>query len=72
MNATLTIRMDSELKRQFTEVVEELGLDAPTVVRMLAVQTVRTRSVPLSLSIAQSERDTLDFLESVRVEWGEW
>jgi addiction module RelB/DinJ family antitoxin len=64
--------MDSELKRQFTEILEEIGLDAPTAVRMLAVQTVRTRQVPLSLSAAQSEKDTMVFLDSIRAEWGEW
>ena len=71
MNTTLTIRMDSKLKRQFTEVLEEIGLDAPTAVRMFAVQTVKTRSVPLSLSAIKHEEDTLAFLDSIRAEWGE-
>ncbi|MDR0990527.1 MAG: type II toxin-antitoxin system RelB/DinJ family antitoxin [Propionibacteriaceae bacterium] len=73
---TLTVRMDAELKQQFTTVVESLGLDAPTVVRMLAVQTVRQQRVPLSLSanleVNSSENETLDFLDSVRSDWGEW
>ena len=72
MNTTLTIRMDSELKRQFNEVLAEVGLDAPTAVRMFATQTVRAKSVPLSLSGTQSDRDTLNFLENVRAEWGDW
>ena len=72
MNSTLTIRMDSELKRQFNEVLEEIGLDAPTAVRMLAVQTVKTRKVPLSMSATHSETDTLLFLDSIRADWGEW
>ena len=72
MNTTLTIRMDSELKRQFIEVLEEIGLDAPTAVRMLAIQTVRTRSVPLTLSANYDERDTLTFLDSIRAEGSEW
>ncbi len=72
MNSTLTIRMDSELKQQFTQVLEEIGLDAPTAVRMLAIQTVKTRQVPLSLSANYSENDTMAFLDNVRAEWGEW
>ena len=56
MNSTLTVRMDSELKRQFTEIVESLGLDAPTVVRMLARQTVNNQAIPLTLSAAKNER----------------
>jgi len=72
MNTTLTVRMDSELKRQFTDVLNSLGLDAPTVVRMLATQTVRNKEVPLSLSVADSELDTIAFLDSIRADWGEW
>jgi len=65
--------MDSELKQQFTQVVESLGLDAPTVVRMLAKQTVQNRAIPLSLSIGAPPRDnTLAFLEGVHADWGEW
>jgi len=72
MSSTLTVRMDSELKRQFSEVLESLGLDAPTAVRMLAKQTVRDKRVPLALSMAESEHNTLGFLDSVRADWGEW
>jgi addiction module RelB/DinJ family antitoxin len=65
--------MDSKLKQEFTEIVEALGLDAPTVVRMLAAQTVRNRAIPLSLSARDAdERSTLTFLEGVRADWGEW
>jgi addiction module RelB/DinJ family antitoxin len=65
--------MDGELKREFSEIVESLGLAAPTVVRMLAKQTVLTKTIPLSLSVPEStERDTMAFLDSVRADWGEW
>ena len=73
MKDTLSVRMEPELKKEFIEVVESLGLDAPTAVRMFAVQTVKTRSVPLSLSAkALEESDTMTFLDSIRTEWGEW
>jgi addiction module RelB/DinJ family antitoxin len=72
VNSTLTVRMDSDLKRRFTEVVEAVGLDAPTVVRMLATQTVATKTIPLSLSATRNERGTMDFIDSVRSDWGEW
>jgi antitoxin component of RelBE/YafQ-DinJ toxin-antitoxin module len=64
--------MDSDLKRRFCEVVDAVGLDAPTVVRMLATQTVASRTIPLSLSAAGGERDSMAFMESVRADWGEW
>jgi antitoxin component of RelBE/YafQ-DinJ toxin-antitoxin module len=54
----------------YTEIVNELGLDAPTVVRMLIQQTVNQKAVPLSLSIKQSAPDTtLRFLDGVRADW---
>ena len=73
MTSTLTIRMDNELKQQFTQIVESLGLDAPTVVRMLAKQTVQNRAIPLSLSLdAPSTANMLTFLDGIRADWGEW
>jgi addiction module RelB/DinJ family antitoxin len=72
MNTTLTVRMDSDLKRRFSEVVESVGLDAPTVVRMLVTQTVAHRKIPLSLSAIGGEQDSMAFMDSVRADWGEW
>jgi DNA-damage-inducible protein J len=78
MTTTLTVRLDDELKRQFTEVVESVGLDVPTVVRMLATQTVRDRAIPLSLRsnratpAEQSEQETMRFLDATRADWGQW
>ncbi|MCL2807648.1 MAG: type II toxin-antitoxin system RelB/DinJ family antitoxin [Coriobacteriia bacterium] len=73
MNETLSVRMDQELKREFTKIVESLGLDAPTAVRMFATQTVKAKAVPLSLSArALDEKDTMAFLDSVRADWGDW
>jgi addiction module RelB/DinJ family antitoxin len=72
MNSTLTVRIDAELKRQFVEVLDKLGLDAPTAVRMLATQTVKANALPLSLSAGHTSPDTLAFLEGIHAEWGDW
>jgi addiction module RelB/DinJ family antitoxin len=72
LNTTLTVRMDSDLKRRFSEVVEAVGLDAPTVIRMFATQTVANRRIPLSLSAPVGEHDSMAFVDSVRADWGEW
>ena len=73
MNDTLTVRLDPELKRSFIEIVETLGLDAPTAIRMFATQTVRNRALPLSLSDRSiNEQNTMHFLDTVRSDWGEW
>lgn len=70
---TLSVRMDADLKAQFNAVVASVGLDAPTVVRMLAVQTVRQKAIPLSLAApAQSEQADLAWLDEVRAPWGAW
>ena len=73
MTTTLTIRMDEELKAQFSEIAAEVGLDAPSVVRMLAVQTVRNRAIPLSL-IAPPKREQadMDWLDQARADWNAW
>lgn len=72
MSTTLTIRMDEQLKQDFLEVVSEIGLDAPTVIRMLAIQTVKQRRVPLSLSADLTTDNTMEFLDDYRADWGAW
>jgi addiction module RelB/DinJ family antitoxin len=64
--------MDEDLKGEFSRIVESLGLDAPTAVRMLVTQTVRDHALPLSLTQNRAPETTIDFLDSVRADWGEW
>jgi len=63
--------MDPELKEKFGAVAAAVGLDAPTVVRMLAVQTVRQQAIPLSLS-ASGEHTDIAWLDQARADWGSW
>jgi DNA-damage-inducible protein J len=73
MSTLLTVRVDENLKKEFNEIVTSLGLDAPTVVRMLIRQTVNQKTVPLSLSVKEVRGDsTMNFLDEVRADWGEW
>ncbi|MDR2114434.1 MAG: type II toxin-antitoxin system RelB/DinJ family antitoxin [Bifidobacteriaceae bacterium] len=72
MSATLSVRIEPELKAEFLGVLKEVGLDAPSVIRMLAVQTVRERRIPLSLAAQSEPTSTMDFLDSVRASWGDW
>jgi addiction module RelB/DinJ family antitoxin len=73
MNSTLTVRIDNELKKEFADIVNTLGLDPPTVVRMLIQQTVNQKAVPLSLSLQHGDaNDTMNFLDGVRADWGDW
>jgi len=71
MSVTLTVRMDPELKAEFSAIAATVGLDAPTVVRMLAVQTVRDQAIPLSLVVPKSSEQTdMAWLDEVRADWG--
>lgn len=73
MNSTLTIRLDEHTKQEFTDIVNELGLDPPTVVRMLIQQTINQKAVPLSLSLKRGDSNsTMNFLDEVRADWGTW
>jgi len=65
--------MDAELKAQFSAIAASVGLDAPTVVRMLAVQTVRQKAIPLSLKAPDaSESADMAWLDEARSDWGAW
>lgn len=73
MTTTLTVRMDPDLKDKFSAIAASVGLDAPTVVRMLAVQTVRQKAIPLSLSaLDPHEQNGMTWLDEARSEWGSW
>jgi DNA-damage-inducible protein J len=50
-DTSISIRVDSELKRQSEHILAQLGLNMGTVVNMLFHQIVRDKAVPLSLSL---------------------
>jgi addiction module RelB/DinJ family antitoxin len=65
MSTTITVRMDESVKEEATAVVESLGLDLPTAIRMFTKQIADTRTVPLSLTlneglVGESYRQKLD------------
>jgi len=65
--------MDGDLKAKFSEIAASVGLDAPSVVRMLAVQTVTNRAIPLSLTApGASEQADMVWMDEARADWGRW
>jgi addiction module RelB/DinJ family antitoxin len=73
MNSTLTIRIDEQTKQEFTDIVNALGLDPPTAVRMLIQQTVNQKTVQLGHVLTDSDSgSTMDFLDNVHADWEEW
>ena len=70
MTTTLTVRMDPDLKAKFSAIAAAVGLDAPTVVRMLAVQTVHQKAIPLSLTAPDlAEQADLAWLDEAHAAW---
>lgn len=53
----MTISMDDELKREFSEVCREIGLPPSTAISVFAKAVVRERAIPFTLSaVSTSER----------------
>ena len=53
----MTISIDDELKRDFTEVCKEIGLPPSTAIGIFAKAVVRERAIPFTLSaISSAER----------------
>ena len=48
--AQFTLKLDDGDKKEATAIVEELGLDLPTVTRAFYKQIIRERRIPLDLS----------------------
>lgn len=63
-DANWTTRVDSALKAQAEDVLNELGMTMSGVFTMLLKQIVRERSVPLSLTLDSSNALYADLLEA--------
>ena len=50
--AQFTLKLDDRDKKEATAIVEELGLDLPTVTRAFYKQIIRERRIPLDLSFS--------------------
>ena len=53
--AQFTLKVDDVDKKEASEIVEDLGLDLPTVTRAFYKQIIRERRVPLNLSLDSEE-----------------
>ena len=61
--STLTIRLDSELKKEASKVAEYYGLDLSSVTRAIYKQMVNTHSIPLTLSPEVPNEETVRALK---------
>lgn len=62
-SATLTIRVDDDLKREASEVADYYGLDLSSVTRAFYKQMVNTRRIPLTFA---PEEPNAESLEAIR------
>ncbi len=56
---SVTMRIDSELKRQLQELMGNLGLDMSTFFVMSAKQAVREQAIPFRVSMENPNKETL-------------
>jgi len=66
-DASISIRLDSELKEQTETVLEQFGLNMTVVVNMLFRQIVREQAIPLSMTL-NPRISTLEELNIARSE----
>ena len=65
--ATLSVRMDERLKKDFDKICDDLGMTMTTAVTMLAKKMTREKRLPFEAYIDPfySEADLADLLEGV-------
>ena len=61
-SVTISLRTDSDLKKQAEEILNQLGLTLNGTINMLLHQIVREQSVPLSMSISSQNSLYADLL----------
>ena len=61
-SVTISLRTDSDLKKQAEEILNQLGLTLNGTINMLLQQIVREQSVPLSMSISSQNSLYSDLL----------
>ena len=61
--ATLTIRIDENLKKQAETVFKQVGLSTSSAINIFFKQVVRTSSIPFDLIAEVPNKDTLKSFE---------
>lgn len=64
--ASVTVRVDEETKKEASAVAEFFGFDLSSVTRAFYRQMVREQRIPLNLSMAQPNQESLDALAEAK------
>lgn len=62
-NVNVTIRMDSDLKKQAEELFSELGMSLTTAITIFMKQAVREKRIPFEISLNIPSLETLETLK---------
>ena len=56
----ISVRVDEQLKKEATELFNELGLDMTTAVKLFLKQSVLTRSIPFKLALDEYSKEEVE------------
>ena len=54
---SMTVRLDSQLKKQFNELCNEIGMSANTAINVFVKAAVRTHSIPFKIDLNEPEAE---------------
>ncbi len=63
--ATLSIRIDSDLKKRAEDMFADMGLNTSTAVNMFIHQVVRLGKIPFEVAADVSNKETLEAIDDV-------
>lgn len=56
----IAVRVDDQLKKEATEIFNELGLDMSTAVKLFLKQSVLTKSIPFKLALDEYSKEEVE------------
>ena len=62
---TITIKTDPQIKKAAKELFAQFGVDMTTAINMFLRQAVRTRSIPVDLSL-EPNKETIEAMEEAK------
>lgn len=66
MEETISVLIDSDLKEEAASILEEYGLDIPSVVNLFLHQCVLRRGLPFDVTLPSYKRKTLAAMEEAK------
>jgi DNA-damage-inducible protein J len=67
VSTTLQVRLPVKLRDEASAILEEMGLDLPTAIRLYLTKVVKTRRIPFELE-AHPAVETVEAVEAIEVD----